>query len=146
MEAVAAVLGTDLGLKINLYLLRDSAEETQKLGRGDFDFALHTPALSIDDPSDGYVNRVATGTAFNYGKYSNPQVDQLLRKQDRELDSANRRALLWQAQRIHLTEFPSVPFIDPGSVSGVRPEVKNFHHRPVSVHTAFGLEDVWLDR
>jgi len=112
---------------------------------GSFDIAIISPGISIDDPSDQYSSILMTDGSGNYGKYSNQQVDGLLRQQDTELDVAKRRNLLLQVQRIQLTEFPTVPMFVQGAVQGTRPEVSGFVMSPFSAGSGHRLEGLWLE-
>ncbi|MBI3743962.1 MAG: hypothetical protein HY261_06735, partial [Chloroflexi bacterium] len=143
-DLLVTVLG-ELGLQVKATPL-GGADYAKRRGDGTFDIAHHTPGIGIDDPADGYTSLMATGGTSNFGKYSNAKVDQMLKDQDVELDVAKRRAILWDVQKINLTDFPTAPFFWGGAVYGARPEVKNFKTPPLSVHAAFRMDEVWLEQ
>lgn len=51
----------------------------------------------------------AGGGSWNWGGYSNAQVDALIRQVEAETDPARRNGLIHQAQRIHNAEFGHIP-------------------------------------
>jgi peptide/nickel transport system substrate-binding protein len=70
--------------------------EDEKAGR--FTLVLDTPGGPIADFSPIANTYFKTGGSQNYGGYSNPKFDDLLKKSDTELDPAKRRDLLDQMQ------------------------------------------------
>ena len=46
---------------------------------------------------------------FNIGRYSNPEIDALLLRISRTLDSAERQALIAQVNRLYVQDIPSIP-------------------------------------
>jgi peptide/nickel transport system substrate-binding protein len=52
---------------------------------------------------------LAGGGSWNWGGYSNAQVDALIRQVEAETDPAKRTALIHQAQRVHNAEFGHIP-------------------------------------
>jgi peptide/nickel transport system substrate-binding protein len=51
----------------------------------------------------------AGGGSWNWGGYSNPRVDALIRQVEAETNAAKRTALIHEAQRIHNAEFGHIP-------------------------------------
>jgi len=70
--------------------------EDEKAGR--FTLVLDTPGGPISDFSPIGNTYFKTGGSQNFGGYSNPKFDDLLKQSDRELDPAKRRVLLDQMQ------------------------------------------------
>jgi peptide/nickel transport system substrate-binding protein len=70
--------------------------EDEKAGR--FTLVLDTPGGPISDFSPIGNTYFKTGGSQNYGGYSNPQFDELLKQADRELDATKRRTMLDQVQ------------------------------------------------
>lgn len=141
-ELMATVL-SELGIKATPVPLGTTEMAQRRIG-GRFEIDHVTAGISLDDPGDQYTPELLSDGSFNFGKYVNDRVDQLLRDQDAELDPAKRRSILWDIQRINLTEFPMVPFLYQGNGYGTRPEVFNFRTPPLAVHAAFRLEEVWI--
>ena len=70
--------------------------EDEKAGR--FTLVLDTPGGPISDFSPIANTYFKTGGSQNYGGYSNPKFDDLLKQSDLELDPNKRRDLLNQMQ------------------------------------------------
>jgi peptide/nickel transport system substrate-binding protein len=75
----------------------------------------------IPDAANGYAGQ-------NAGGYKNPEMDRLIDAMEIELDTAKRKTLWAEAQRLYATDLPSLPlyfrsdtFILPKWLSGVRP-------------------------
>jgi len=142
-ELVATVL-SELGVKA-VPFVPELAELTRRRTAGDFDILYFLVGLSLDDPADQYASVLQRDGSRNFGRYISDRVDRLLRDQDAELDPVKRRALLWEVQRIHLAEFPTVPFLSQGGAFGTRPEVFGYIPPKLSATSAFRLEEIWLE-
>ncbi|HET9016971.1 MAG TPA: ABC transporter substrate-binding protein [Thermomicrobiaceae bacterium] len=80
---------------------------------------------------------------FNMNRYSNPQVDQLLRAGLATTDRARRRALYTQLQNLVLEDLPS-PILDfPRQPAAVNRRVHNLI--PNAVRTTFNAHQWWVD-
>ncbi|WP_304711855.1 peptide ABC transporter substrate-binding protein [Phenylobacterium sp.] len=81
-----------------------------------------------------YLNQTSAGPQ-NYGDYSNPTYDALLRQADNEPDAAIRAGYLSEAERIMLADAPIVPVYFLNSKALVSPRVTGWvgniidHHR-----------------
>lgn len=144
-EAIVSVLTSQLGLKINFFP-EPLVQVNERLLKGSWDFTNRSAGAS-GDPSENYSAFLAKDGSTNYGKYVNPRIDQLLQDQDSEVDPAKRRAMLWEVQRIELTEFPLVPYLYEIAVVGTRPGVFGFVPGPtLTMHSRSRLDRVWLER
>jgi ABC-type transport system substrate-binding protein len=86
-----------LGMEVHIRVAeRSLLVEDQKAGH--FTLVLDTPSSPISDFSPLANTYFKAGGSQNYGGYSNPQLDALLKQSDRELDPAKRRTLLDQMQ------------------------------------------------
>jgi ABC-type transport system substrate-binding protein len=95
--AIQDQLKTALGMEVNIRVAeRSLLVEDEKAGR--FTLVLDTPGGPISDFSPLGNTYFKTGGSQNYGGYSNPKFDDLLKQSDRELDPTKRRALLDQIQ------------------------------------------------
>jgi len=98
-----------LGIEVTIRVAeRSLLVEDQKAGR--FTLVLDTPGGPISDFSPIGNTFFKTGGSQNFGGYSNPKFDTLLKQSDRELDPVKRRALLDQIQDL-LDEDPPWLFI-----------------------------------
>lgn len=144
METSATVLGSEIGLKVRIEITGSVVDGVTRRQQGNFDLYLHTGADTIDDPADQYNSLMLSTSLENYSGYKNPRVDQLLKDQDAELDPAKRRALLWEVQKIQLTDFPYLPLLFSKGIRGTRPEVFGYISGPVNVSSSTRLEGLWL--
>ncbi len=142
--ALLATVLSEIGLKVTPKLAQP-ADSTKRLLDGAFDIWHLTPGPAIDDPADHYAQLVTASGRENFGKYASQRVDRLLQDQDSEIDAVKRRAMLWEVQRIHLTEFPTAPMYYAALVVGTQPYVFGYQ-RTANVHSSLRLESVWLSR
>lgn len=63
---------------------------------------------SDTDPDTVYGVFFATGAGRNYMRYSNKKVDELIAKQSQSLDRVERRKIVWELEKILLTEVPTL--------------------------------------
>jgi peptide/nickel transport system substrate-binding protein len=123
-------------------LLLDSAEEQRRLDQKRFDIRTSANALQLPDP-DNIVRYYVTGGGFNYGNYSNPQMDQLLQAQARELDETRRRSLVTQLISMLESEAPAPPTYWTTNFVFLHENVKNFRPGP-GTYANNKYEDVWF--
>ena len=84
-----------------------------------------------------------TGANWNYTKYSNPEVDELLTKARSLVAFEDRKPLYDRVQEILYNEGPTaVPYFK-NYVSAVRKEVKNYKLIPVQY---VDLRDTWVEK
>lgn len=100
-EVMAPAIQDQLKRALNIEIKIRVAErsllvEDEKAGR--FTLVLDTPGGLISDFSPIANTYFKTGGSQNYGGYSNPKFDDLLKKSDVEIDSAKRRDLMNQLQ------------------------------------------------
>ena len=101
--------------------------------------------MSVDDPSDYLAQWVRTGGAFNYAKWSNPKLDELLTEQDRTLDVGKRKQLVLEMQEIVLRDRHVIQSVFRTSFVGYMPWVKNFPPRlPFIFSPWYRWEQVYL--
>jgi len=107
--AIQDQLKTTLGMDVNIRVAeRSLLVEDQKAGR--FTLVLDTPSGPISDFGPLANTYFKTGGSQNFGGYTNPAFDDLLKQSDRELDVTKRRALLDQMQDL-LDQDPPWMFI-----------------------------------
>lgn len=78
----------------------ERAQLVEEETSGNFGLVLDTPTISIADFSAVGNLYFRSGAAQNFGKYSNPQFDELLHAADLELDQERRAATLRQAEDV----------------------------------------------
>lgn len=142
-DGVASALSSDLGFKVQVENIASVPDVTQKRTQGNFQMNLETRGATVDDPAEWMAGYVSSAGSFNFGKYNNARLNELLSSEDAELDVAKRRAMIWEIQRIVLTDFPVVPLSAQLGVRGARPEVVGYTAGPFN-HSNMRLDYVWL--
>ncbi|MBI2906933.1 MAG: ABC transporter substrate-binding protein [Chloroflexi bacterium] len=99
---------TKLGIKAE-HVIKETAAYDDALSRGAFDTRTHGVATAIDDPDLRFGENYVTDGGRNYGKYSNPNFDDLFRRQSRALDIVERKRLVREMEMILLQDNPDVP-------------------------------------
>ncbi|MEM7530430.1 MAG: peptide ABC transporter substrate-binding protein [Pseudomonadota bacterium] len=100
-----------LGIEVNLES-RDFASHFGMLrGARDFDVAFTGWIADSADPRDFLALGLSDNTAANYGGYTNPDFDALVRESDAQTDPRTRAQLLAEAETILLTDLPNIPLL-----------------------------------
>jgi peptide/nickel transport system substrate-binding protein/oligopeptide transport system substrate-binding protein len=95
------------------------------------------------DPENFLALLFRTGSGENHTGYSNPEVDRLLAAAAGERDSARRRALYLDAQRIILDDAVIIPAYHSIDYTLVKPHVKGLPLTPLGV---LELDGAWIER
>ncbi|MCL2006567.1 MAG: ABC transporter substrate-binding protein [Treponema sp.] len=106
IQASAAQAGIGIVLEI-----LDIAAWSTKVGI-ERDFMIQMQGGFMGPDPAAMIPIFGTGGARNYGNYSNPQVDDLLRRGGEVLDQNQRARFYHEAQRIMADELPYIPIID----------------------------------
>ena len=139
-----------------LDLSADSPSFAKGQAAGDFD----TIGYTIHGVPDGILELISdfgtldthagTGGGRNYGRYSNSEVDDLLVKAVRELDSEARKTIALEIQDLLIADMPTVGISSDRGVRAFRPEVGNwgrFGGRTMAGGRGTGsrVQDLWLE-
>lgn len=96
-EAIQASLGV-LGIGIDIQL-NDYEAHTDTLKAGGFDLALNSYIMApVADPQYFADIALTSDADYNYGKYANPEVDELVAALDKEFDTEKRVELAEEIQ------------------------------------------------
>lgn len=98
------------------------------------------------EPSLFYGNYFPCNAPANYMGYCNPEFDKLFSQILSELDEAKRQQLVWQAERLLLTDLPAIPVRWIAEGMAWWPWVKNFKDVDPAYYNNVTMEEVWLDR
>jgi peptide/nickel transport system substrate-binding protein len=109
---------------------------------GNFELFLQPTVEFMDDP-DQFLNRYATGASANYGRFSDPALDDLFSRQARATDRAERRKLVIELQKRVLEQAYYMPGLWWTRRVVHLAKVKNYV-APPSHYTNQKLQDVWL--
>lgn len=97
-EAIQASL-KEIGIGIDIQI-NDYEPHTNFLKNGGFDLALNSYIMApVADPQYFADIMLKSGADYNYGKYSNPEVDALIAQLDEEFDAGKRQELAKEIQK-----------------------------------------------
>ncbi len=115
------------GLKTELEIV-SSAELVPKRTKGEFDVYYLPATAAVDDPDLVLGAHYKTGGGENYGKWSDPKVDQLYLEQSSTIDAAKRKTIVQDLQRYILTNANWLNKIAwAGSWVAWSPRIKNYN-------------------
>ncbi len=122
-----------IGIKVKL---QEFAYPTmrEKLDKGDFDIAVGNWTPDYADPSmfmNFWFDSASHGLAGNRAFYTNPKVDELIRKAKSLASQEERTKLYDQAQKIVLEEAPYVLLFQKNYQFAMRDNVKGFVYNPM---------------
>ena len=109
---------------------------------GNFELFLQPTVEFMDDP-DQFLNRYSTGAPANYGRFSDPVLDDLFSRQARATDPTERRKLVIDLQKRVLEQAYYMPGLWWTRRVVHLAKVKNYV-APPSHYTNQKLQDVWL--
>jgi peptide/nickel transport system substrate-binding protein len=112
------------------------------LAAANFELMIGPTVEFMDDP-DQFLNRYTTGAPQNYGRFSDPAVDDLFSRQARALDPAERKKLVIQLQQRVIENAYYMPGLWWTRNVIHWTKVKNYV-APPSHYTNQKLQDVWL--
>ncbi|HEY7434029.1 MAG TPA: ABC transporter substrate-binding protein [Methylomirabilota bacterium] len=109
---------------------------------GNFEMIV-APAVEFSDDPDQFLGRYATGSTQNWGRFSDPQVDDLFSRQARSLDPVERKKLINQMEKRVLDNAYFMPGLWWSRNLVHWTKVKNYIAPPTH-YTNQRLQDVWL--
>jgi peptide/nickel transport system substrate-binding protein len=109
---------------------------------GNFELIV-APAVEFSDDPDQFLGRYATGSTQNWGRYSDPQVDDLFSREARSLDPTERKKLINEMEKRVLENAYFMPGLWWSRNLVHWTKVKNYI-APPNHYTNQKLQDVWL--
>jgi peptide/nickel transport system substrate-binding protein len=109
---------------------------------GNFELYLQPRVEFMDDP-DQFLGGYTTGASANYGRFSDPVLDDLFSRQARTIDRTERRKLVIELQKRVLEQAYYMPGLWWTRRVVHLAKVKNYV-APPSHYTNQKLQDVWL--
>jgi peptide/nickel transport system substrate-binding protein len=109
---------------------------------GNFELIVAPTVEFMDDP-DQFLGRYVTGSTQNWGRFSDPRIDDLFSRQARSLDSGERKKAITDLQKIVLENVYYMPGLWWTRNVVHWTKVKNYV-APPSHYTNQKLQDVWL--
>jgi peptide/nickel transport system substrate-binding protein len=131
-----------VGIEVENRPLETAAWFADGRDTGNFELYLQPTVEYMDDP-DQFLNRYSTGASANYGRFSDPVLDDLFSRQARALDPAERRKLVIDLQKRVLDQAYYMPGLWWTRRVVHLSKVKNYV-APPSHYTNQKLQDVWL--
>ena len=111
----------------------------------DLNFDLLLTFNSASPSAHQYIGTIMRQLATkNYGKYSNPKVDDLISRGLQTLDTNERKQIYAEAQRIYANDVPYYHMYVINSFEPARKEVKGYI--PQASQYRPSLRRVWLDK
>jgi peptide/nickel transport system substrate-binding protein len=131
-----------IGIEVENRPLETAAWFADLRDTGNFELGLQPTVEYMDDP-DIFLRRYTTGDSSNYGRFTDPALDDLFSRQARALDAAERRKLVHQLQKMVLENAYYMPGLWWTRNVVHWAKVKNYV-APPSHYTNQKLQDVWL--
>src|SRR6266508_6987980 len=131
-----------IGIEVENQQLEAAAWFAYGRDTGNFELIVQPTVEYMDDP-DQFLNRYVTGASANYGRFSDPALDDLFSRQARAIDPAERKKLVIEIQKRVLEQVYYMPGLWWTRRVVHLAKVKNYV-APPSHYTNQKLEDVWL--
>jgi oligopeptide transport system substrate-binding protein len=140
LAVAISAMWQEIGVKTELFNA-ETAVHYDALRAGDFEIGRAGWQLDYSDPSNtlellktGSMMDGAMNWGNNYGRYSNPEFDDLLNKAATEKDLAKRAALMGQAEKLAMDETGAIPIVYYLSANVVKPTITGFVDNAKDVH------------
>ena len=111
----------------------DVPNHFRELRARDYDLGLANWYADFNDASN-FLDLLRSGAGNNYAGYHNPAFDRLMDKATAEPDAAKRGALLVQAEKTALADYPWIPLRFPAQTDLVAPGLKGWVANPRDLH------------
>jgi peptide/nickel transport system substrate-binding protein len=109
---------------------------------GNFELMV-SPSFNFMDDPDQFLERYTTGDSNNWGRFSDPRIDDLFARQARALDPAERKKLIFEIEKLVLGHVYYIPGIWWARTVVHWAKVKNYV-APPNHYSNQKLQDVWL--
>jgi peptide/nickel transport system substrate-binding protein len=128
-------------MKIELVAQDDSAAFFSRTAEGNYDWNFYG-IFPTTDPTLHLIGSYSTSGGRNYGKYENPQVDQLLTQALGELNPEAKNAKLMEVQNILNEDLPYITLYTANLAAIMNSDLKGFEgdNRPGPGTTSYHIE------
>ena len=120
----------DAGIELDPFLTADSAATYAIMEKGDFEM-VYFGHSGYQDPDDYFSTYVSSDGPRNYGKFSNKEIDELILKQRKTVNEADRQKIVTEIQMKILEESPNLYLTSIPMQVAIQPYVKNFWINPI---------------
>ena len=131
-----------IGVEVEHRPLETAAWFSDGQNTGNFELIV-APAVEFMDEPDQFLGHYASGSTQNWGRFSDPRVDDLFSRQARTLDPAERKRLINEMEKIVLENAYFMPGLWWSRNLVHWTKVKNYI-APPNHYTNQKLQDVWL--
>jgi peptide/nickel transport system substrate-binding protein len=125
--------------------LYDNTAHRTLQARGEFDAAGPIIRGTHIDPEQTFRQYYHTSGGNNFGKYSDPRVDQMIDRQRTIFDVNQRKAAVKEVLTYLIQNAPYTGSSARNQLSAAQPKVKNFAPENLGYVHGFIYEQVWLD-
>jgi peptide/nickel transport system substrate-binding protein len=131
-----------IGVEVEHRPLETAAWFSDGQDTGNFQLIV-APAVEFMDEPDQFLGRYATGSTQNWGRFTDPRIDDLFSRQARTLDPVERKRLINEMEKIVLENAYFMPGLWWSRNLVHWAKVKNYI-APPNHYTNQKLQDVWL--
>src|SRR5215470_11963231 len=131
-----------IGVEVEHRPLETAAWFADGQDTGNFELIV-APAVEFMDEPDQFLGRYATGSTQNWGRFSDPRIDDLFSRQARTLDPGERKRLINEMEKIVVENAYYIPGLWWSRNLVHWAKVKNYV-APPNHYTNQKLQDVWL--
>jgi peptide/nickel transport system substrate-binding protein len=131
-----------IGIEVENRPLETAAWFADGQDTGNFELIIAPTVEFMDDP-DQFLGRYVTGSTQNWGRFSDPRIDDLFSRQARSLDAGERKKAITELQKIVLENVYYMPGLWWTRNVVHWAKLKNYV-APPSHYTNQKLQDVWL--
>ena len=131
-----------IGVEVEHRPLETAAWFSDGQNTGNFELIV-APAVEFMDEPDQFLGHYASGSTQNWGRFSDPRVDDLFSRQARTLDPTERKRLINEMEKIVLENAYYMPGLWWSRNLVHWTKVKNYV-APPNHYTNQKLQDVWL--
>jgi peptide/nickel transport system substrate-binding protein len=133
-----AKIGIDVTLDV-----QESAAFYDRLNRGEFELFGGSYSAAVDDPDAVFGQSYLCDSERNYSRFCLPQLEDLFVKQSQTMDVNERKRLVWEMERLALTNVVKAVIAYRVNWWLWWNKVRNFYRQP-SYYLTERHEDVWL--
>ncbi|HEX8044610.1 peptide ABC transporter substrate-binding protein [Rhizobium sp.] len=127
-----AAMWKPLGVEIELYNT-ETKVHYDEMQRGEVQIGRAGWLADYNDPIN-FLNLLSTGVEMNYGRWSNPQFDALIKQGNAEIDLKKRAEIYKQAEQLALDDSAAIPIYYYVSQNIVAPKVEGFVDNIQDIH------------
>ncbi len=140
LAVAISAMWSEIGVQAELFNA-ETKVHYDALRAGDFDVGRAGWLNDYSDPSNT-LELLVTGTSQdgkmnwgnNYGRFSNPDVDRLVKEAATEKDLVKRAALLSEAEKIAMDNFAAIPLVYYLASNVVKPSIQGFVDNAKDIH------------